>query len=98
MGVNQNLIQDAYNAIAFADDMRMLYEQVNSMKSKIERYIVASAAIAAGIADQREITYVQIVQHVITSDDIARIGTFKPLIDAMVSELEGNFDDFIRPI
>jgi len=97
MGVNQNLIQDAYSAIAFADDMRMLYEQVNAMKNKIERYVAASVAIASGTADQRELTFVQIVQHVITSDDISRIGTFKPVIDAMVNELETNFEDFIRP-
>lgn len=95
--IDQVTISDASRAIAFADDMRAVYNQVSEMQSKINRYIAGLQAIALGSVDAREQKFVELVQAIVSVEDLDRIGAIKPIIDSFVLELEKNYSDFINP-
>lgn len=90
MAIDQQRIQDASRALAFADDVRGAYSILREMQNKIERY-------ATGAATNTDTAFVRIVEDLIESDDLARIGALLPLIQAFVAELEANYQDFINP-
>ena len=97
MAINQETISDASRAIAFADDVRAVYNQTKEMVAKINRYVDGVAAIAAETADARETKFVQLVQAIVDPADLARIGALLPLLVPLVAELEANYSDFINP-
>lgn len=97
MAINSERIQDAYQAISFADDTRALYEQLKNMQGKITRYGTAVELVALGIAPQREVIFADLVQDVIDSADIARIGALSPTINDFIALLELDYQDFINP-
>jgi hypothetical protein len=95
--IDQVTISDASRAIAFADDIRAVYDQVSEMQTKIDRYIAGIQAIAIGSVDARERKFVELVQAIVSEEDLSRVGALKPFIDSFVLELETNYDDFINP-
>ena len=97
MAINQERIQDAYQAIAFADDMRAIYNQAKVMQAKIARYGAAVAAVAAGTAAARETIFADLVEDVIDAGDIARLAAFAPTLSSLIALLEADYDDFINP-
>ncbi len=94
--IDQVTISDASRAIAFADDIRAVYNQMSEMQTKINRYIAGLQAIAIGDVDAREQKFVELVQAIVSVEDLSRVGALKPLIDSFVLELETNYSDFIN--
>ena len=60
-------------------------------------YIAGLQAIALGSVDAREQKFVELVQAIVSVEDLDRIGAIKPIIDSFVLELEKNYSDFINP-
>lgn len=88
--IDQQRITDASRALAFADDVRGAYSVLKEMEQKIQRY-------ATGLATGSDAVFVQIVQAMVSPEDLARIGALQPAISALVTELETNYDDFLHP-
>lgn len=97
MAITSNQRQDAYSALAFADDLRAAYDQLSTMQAKIARYAAAVAAIQAGTADDREMRFAAIVTTLIGQGDLTRIGALLPQITALTALLETDYADFISP-
>ena len=97
MAITSNQRQDAYSALAFADDLRAAYDQLSTMQAKIERVAAGQAALAAGTIDARELRFVQLVGILISAEDITRVGALLPLLTTITTTLSTDYADFISP-
>ena len=97
MPISQELVGDAYQVIAFPDDIRALYTQLQAMTAKILRYQAGAQAVQLGTADARETRFVMLVNGVLPAADLPRIGALLPTLLALQTELEENYEDFIHP-
>lgn len=95
MAISQDTVDDTRIALAFTDDLRAAYMQFKAMQTKIGRYAAALAAVAGGTADPREAKFAEIVQLLVSAEDLARIGALLPTITAFCEEIETNYADFI---
>lgn len=95
MAIEQTAVTDTLAAVGFTDDLRAAYMQLTAMKAKIERYAAALAAVAGGTADPREAKFAEIVQLLVSAEDLTRIGALLPTISAFTAEIETNYPDFI---
>lgn len=95
MAIQQTTVADTLSAVGFTDDLRAACLQLAAMKAKIERYAAALAAVAGGTADPREAKFAEIVQLLVSAEDLARIGALLPTITTFCEEIETNYADFI---
>jgi len=95
MAIDPNRVADVKIAVAFTDDLRAAYLQLQAMQIKIQRYIDGVAAVAAETATAREAKFVEIVQMLVSAEDLTQIGALQPTIAAFVDELETDYSDFL---
>jgi hypothetical protein len=96
MAIDQDRVDDIKIAIAFTDDLRAAYLQLKAMQTKIERYGAAVSAVMRNVADARSAKFVEIVQLLVSTEDLTRIGALLPAITAFTQEIETNYEDFIE--
>ena len=97
MPISQELVGDAYQVIAFPDDIRALYQQLQAMTANLLLYQAGAQSVQLGTADARETRFVMLVNGVLPAADLPRIGALLPTLLALQTELEENYDDFIHP-
>lgn len=95
MAIDQDRVADVKVAVAFTDDLRAAYLQLQAMQTKIQRYIDGVAAVAGETATPREAKFVEIVQMLVSAKDLARVGALLPTLAAFVAELEADYSDFL---
>lgn len=86
MPINRALIQTAYEAISFADDVRALYTQLQSMTAKINRYMGGA-----------EPTFNAAVDALVSPEDLTRVAALLTDLAALQTNLETNYSDFVNP-
>jgi len=95
MAIEATTRADSQAIVSFTEHMRTAYHQLKAMHDKITWYADAIAALQAGTATPRQIKFVEIVGVLIGQEEIQRLSTVHPLIQAFLTEIETNFSDFL---
>lgn len=96
MAIDQTKAEDVKVAVAFTDDLRAAYLQLASMQAKIARYGAAAAAVAMETATPREAAFAEIVQLLVSAEDLGRIAVLSGEINTFVGLLEADYSDLIQ--
>lgn len=86
MAINKQLIVSFYQAAAFLDDVRILYQQAAQVRAKVALYQAAT-----------DPAFNAAVNAVIPAADRQRLATLVSSVNALAAEMEANYADFINP-
>lgn len=95
MAIHDTARADLDEIRAFADGIATIYHQAAALQRRINRYVAGVTAIATDTADERERTFVQMVQTFVSQEDLARVGTLLPTIGGLIATIETDYQDFL---
>lgn len=95
MAIHDTARADLDEIRAFADGIATIYHQAAALQRRINRYVAGVTAIATDTADERERTFVQMVQTFVSQEDLARVGTLLPTIGGLIAIIETDYQDFL---